>query len=307
MQVEKKLRALRRILGEEKFVKGDEHVFVCPKQNCRKDKPKLSVNIVTDSFHCWICGFGAKNLVPILRLDKGSKEFDEYLSELNKGSKHLTEEKTYEVPQLPKEFISLSTVSNSIYFRHAISYLKNRGVEIEDILKMKLGYCESGEYKNRIIFPSFDDKGFLNFFVGRIFFGQGINYKHGQFDKDIIFNDYLIDWEKPVIITEGPFDAIKAGDNVIPLLGSILREDMVLFSKIVRSGVDVFMAMDSDAFSKQVNIIAKLLKYGVSTYYVDLFGKKDVGDMSKDEFKVALSKAKNVSSDVELLKMRVYA
>ena len=33
--------------------------------------------------------------------------------------------------------------------------------------------------------------------------------------KNIIFNDLLIDWNKPITLVEGPFDSIKMGNSIL--------------------------------------------------------------------------------------------
>ena len=302
---ERKLRALRRVLGDEQITKGDEVVFFCHRHS--HPKPKLSVNLRTDRFHCWICDFSGKNLVPILRLERGSQEFREYLEEIEgPREKQIEPVRKYDSPVLPLEFRTLTRSWKSPYYSSAMSYLKGRGVSENDILRMKLGYCEEGAYQYRIIVPSFDEFGELNFFVGRAFFSRaGLSYKHGNFDKDVIFNDYMVDWSRPVTITEGPFDALKAGENAISLLGSILRRNSKLFKKIVLSGVEAYFAMDTDAFEKQLSIISSLNAYGVVCRYVNLDGRKDVGEMTKEEFNEKMSRAIKVEDDLDVMKLRV--
>ena len=57
--------------------------------------------------------------------------------------------------ELPDHF---KTLTGSVTFlqQNARKYLKKRGISKEDILKWKIGYAGSGEYSERIIFPSFD-------------------------------------------------------------------------------------------------------------------------------------------------------
>lgn len=304
-----KLRALRRVLGEEQLTKGDEKVFFCPV--CKHRKPKLCVDLATDRVHCWICDkeLSGYTLIPVLRLKGKSADYDEYLADLKESRSKTVEkvERKYERPALPQEFRTLSTRWKSPYYDAAVSFLRSRGLDERDILLYKLGYCEDGEYKNRVIIPSFDEYGELNFVVGRTFYDANLSYKHGELDKDIIWNDYMVDWTKPVVVTEGQFDAITAGDNSIALQGSIMREGSKLFDKIVESGVDVYFAMDTDAFDKQLKIIEMLLTYGVKSYYVDLNGAKDVSDLGKQKFVVQKEKAKRVSSSIDILKMRLGA
>ena len=49
---------------------------------------------------------------------------------------------------------------------------KNLSIDDSDILKYNIGYCDDGLYSNRIIIPSYDSDGQLNFFVGRAFFNS---------------------------------------------------------------------------------------------------------------------------------------
>jgi len=303
MNREKKLRAIRLTLGHEQIHKGNEFVFLCSK--CKHHKPKLSVNLETDIFHCWVCGWAGKNIVPLL--PKNSSERREYVQELEEKSlsRPIVQEKKYDNCVLPEQFKTLSREHTGPYYSAAMSYLSERGIRRDDILKWKLGYCESGEYKYRIIIPSFDEYGHLNFFTGRSFYGNPLRYHTGNLCKDIIWNDYLVDWNKSIVITEGPFDAFKVNDNVIALQGSILNISSKLFSKIVFSGVDVYFAMDKDAFSKQLKIIETLFSYGVDCYYVPTGNKNDVGEMTKSEFITAKSHALSAKSSTDLLRLRI--
>lgn len=306
MEKSKKLRAIRQTLGQESFLKGDEAVFICPKPTCISHlhkKPKLSVNLVTDRFHCWICSFGGKTLVPLF--PKEAPERAEYIESLESWNRKPPPTPKYDQPVLPDEFKTLTKPWPGYVYKSTMSYLNERGIGTDEILKWKLGFCDEGDYRNRVIIPSFDDLGNMNFFVGRAIYKKMLKYKHGLFDKDIIFNDYAIDWKKPITVTEGPFDAMKARDNAIPLQGTILTQDLKLYRKIVLSGVDVFFAMDKDAFMKQLKIMDGLFSFGVTCKYVDLGKKKDVGEMTHQEFEEAKSRAIEIKSSSDLLKMRI--
>ena len=282
--------------------KGDEYVFTCPR--CQHRKPKLSVNLETDFFHCWVCGFKGQNLAPLL---KGEIKA-EYVTELRgTGADKKAPERKYDEVRLPAEFISLTETPQSPYYRACIHYLKRRGIGPEEILRWKLGYCEEGEYKYRVIVPSFDEYGHLNFFVGRSFYDNPdtVKYKSGNFCKDIIWNDYQVDWDQPVTLVEGPFDAFKAGDNAIALQGTILHDR--LLTKIIASGVPVNVALDADAGDKQFQMMHELLSYGVDCNYVMTYGRKDLGEMTAEEAKGAIRNASPVPDVLCLLKYRVMA
>jgi hypothetical protein len=304
MQRERKLRALRRAADEAGFLKGDELVLHCPR--CKHRKLKLSVNLVTDNFHCWVCGFAAKSLAPLLRSPRTEDEFREYVAESQTARHEPAPERVYEIPILPDEFRSLTLPPNDIGGFGAMKYLTGRGLTVDDIVRWKLGYCGSGRYRGRVIVPTFDEDGELNFFEGRGFYPSVYpRYSHGEFSKDIVANDYTIDWDSPVVIVEGPFDAIKAGENAIPLFGSELNEGSLLFRKIVTSGVDVYLALDADAFEKQLGIITSFMEHGTLCHHVPLLGRKDVGEMSHDEFLAARGQAVPLGSMTDLIRLRI--
>ena len=124
---------------------------------------------------------------------------------------------------------------------------------------------------------------------------------NGPGNKDIIFNDLYLDWSAPVTLVEGVFDAIGAGDNSIPILGSTLRKDSKLFQKIADKGVSVYLALDPDAEKKALHIARSLLEYGIEVYKVDVSPYKDVGEMTKEQFQYRKKKAEIVSNDTFLL------
>ena len=238
----------------------------------------------------------------------GGEELQLYLESIGRKRDVEDEERRYDNPVLPDTFRTLSSSIISPYARAAFMYCKGRGLSEEDILRFKLGYCEDGEYRYRVIVPSFDANGELNFFVGRKFYDHiGLSYKHGNFDKDIIFNEYLIDWDEPIILTEGPFDAMKAGTNAIPLQGTILREEMKLFQKIVSSGTKIYVALDADARKKQMKLVKMLMEYDVNVFSVSLNDAEDLGDMKKEDISSALECARPVRSEIDMLRLRVSA
>lgn len=308
MQLEQKIQGMRETLGHETRRKGDEIVFFCPKHPAKagRTEGQLSVNLVSEEFNCWSCGFKGRDFVQLFK--KGSPARREYIAEIEQRTRPLVKpEKQFEPCVLPPEFRTLSRDWGSLHQNAALRYLLERGLDWNDVVRWKLGYCETGDYAHRIIVPSFDEYGLLNFFTGRSYYGNPRRYKTGNICKDIIFNDYLIDWNAPLTITEGPFDAFKVSQNVTALQGNILAENSKLFSKIIFSGVDVYFAMDQDAFKRQLKLIQLLFSYGVNCYYIPMLGKKDVGEMSKNEFTYAKSQALPAGSSTDLLKLRMQA
>jgi DNA primase len=308
MHRERKFAALREVLGDDYWQKGDEVIFYCknPKGcNGTHHKKKLSINLKTDAFHCWVCGWGNKSsLEPILRLNRNSEYYSEYTSEKKPVEDKL--EKVYDHIILPKEFRSLSVTHRSPWYNSAMAYLAKRGLGVSDAFLYKLGYCEDGPYRNRIIVPSFDEYGELNFFVGRTFFDQDMKYKHGNFSKDIIFNDYMIDWTEPVTLVEGPFDMMKVGQNAIPLQGVFLPPSSKLFQKIVQKKIPVYIALDNDAMPAILKIAEDLMRFGNEVNVVTWKDYKDPGDMPKGLFELHRSHSMHMTSAFDLVRIKVF-
>ena len=267
---------------------GDEYLFHC--SYCNHHKKKLSVNVKKGYFKCWI----SDKKGPIQRIIKkfGSQEqlyewneltgrvdiseFDDIFAE-----KEEPEEQTV---KLPDEFISLANKVVPMTAGIPMRYLQKRGLSKEDIFKWKIGYCPSGEYAKRFVVPSFGLTGYANYFVARAYDNNWRKYLTPSVNKDIVFNHLNIDWEEPITIVEGAFDAIVAGDNAIPVLGSNLSEHSVLFGEIIKYKTPVYIAFDRDAKTKEDKIIRSLLQYGIEVYKVDTDDYQDVGEMTKNEF-----------------------
>ena len=148
------------------------------------------------------------------------------------------------VVDLPIEFASLANKNISIEAKIAKNYLNKRNVSDKDILFWKIGYCPSGEYAGRIIVPSFNESGDCNFFIARTYRDDWRKYMNPPTSKSkIIFNELYIDWCEDLTLTEGVFDAIVAGKNSVPILGSSLKEQSKLFKSIILNDTPVYVAL----------------------------------------------------------------
>ena len=102
--------------------------------------------------------------------------------------------------------------------------------------------------------------------------------------RDIIFNELYLDFDEDLVIVEGIFDAIIAGPNAVPILGSNLSERSTLFQEIVKNDTPIYIGLDVDAENKSKKIIKDLLNYGIEIYKIDTSGYDDIGSMTKNEF-----------------------
>lgn len=304
-----KLAILKEVLGQPQQ-SGKEYLFYCV--FCKHHKKKLSLNLDKNKYKCWICDAAG----PIKRLIKrfgnfqqqqkwreltGQVEISDFEKILFKDDKKIEEEQL--VP-LPAEFISLCNRSPSLSCVAPLNYLRKRGIEREDILRWKIGYCSTGEFGERIIVPSFNLDGKCNYFVARTYTKYWKKYLNPSQTRDIIFNELYIDWDEDVTICEGVFDAIKI-PNSIPILGSTLREDSKLFQQLVRNDSAVYLALDPDADIKISKLVESLLRYGIEVFKVPIAPFKDVGEMDKVEFLRRKAEAKLIKNSDYLLLDRI--
>ena len=301
---QKKLKILSDALGYNSN-QGDEYLFACP--SCKHHKRKLSVNIAKNVYQCWVCDYKGRNVRRLIRRYANFTHLQRW-DELT-GRKDLSQfedlfsteklEEVHEPVELPESFQSLANGMP----RSAITawkYLRKRGITEADVLRWKIGFCFSGEYRNRIIIPSFDDEGDCSYFIARSYNGDSYKYKNPRSSKNIVFNELYVDWNEDLTIVEGVFDAIVAG-NSVPIMGSTLRSDARLIQKIVYNDTPVYMALDPDAREKENRVIETLLRYDIELYKIDVSGYEDVGTMPKEVFQERKQNASFIDRDDYLL------
>ena len=304
---------LKQVFGAGSF--DSRHInFIarCPNPKCGSHlKGKLKFAIKLDSFftNCWLCGEKHKSLYPVLKkyFPQHLKEYIEKFSDRKDYIFDDDEKPEEKKVELPQKYIFLPEHINSKDpdIRRAILYLKNRGLTIKDFWRYNILYCDNDPiFSKMVIFPSFDAEGNLNYFVGRkIDKNSYIKYKKCDYPTNkIIFNEYMIDFSKEVIITEGVFDAIKAGENAIPLLGSSISVNSLLFYQIVKSNSPVLMALDKDAQEKTQKIAKLLDYYNIKVKILEFEDYNDLGEMPKNHFAKIRHSARKFSQEENLLR-----
>jgi len=271
---------LNKLLNQSpKIRKGTDAVYFCP--ICKHYKRKLEVNILTGKYHCWVCGFGGLNFKTLFKKLGAPASYYTFLNENKefKPNKEFEisfdepEEKSTQLLQLPKEFKPMWEPSSELEYRHALVYLKNRGINKEDILRYCIGYSTEGDLKNRIIIPSYDSNGLLNFYTARSFHEtKGLKYVSCSYSKNIIGFELLVNFEEPITLVEGPFDAISLRTNTIPLFGKTLSNKLKM--KLLEYDVPmVNVLLDNDAIADSIKICEFLIKNNIKTKLIILKDK----------------------------------
>lgn len=222
-------------------------------------KGNLEINYVRHLYKCWACGetLGTHGHLGKL-FDKFATKKQKKLYDFVKPEEFQTEEKKKPKLRFPEGFVKFKD-SNPKFIPHieAYKYLQSRGINDEIIEKYQIGYTVKGPFAYRIIIPSFDSEGNLNYFVGRSWVPKKNKYKNPEVPKDeIIFNEYLIDWTKDVYLVEGAFDSFFL-ENSIVMLGKKMSK--LLFENLYnKSEGNIIICTDGDAWADGVKLYNEL-------------------------------------------------
>jgi len=287
-----KLDVLSQHLGNYKTMANANHYFECP--SCHHHNHKLTINIEKNVFACFHCDLRGKSFLYLLKLagvanpNQYKKIFNEEkkkdLNDIdNMFGEHLKERATPKLI-LPKGYESLFRNIEKVFYKPAVEYLHNRSVTKEDILKYDIHYSVSDQ---RVLFPSYDRDHNLNYYVARsIQSFEKYKYKNAMASKrEVIFNEHLIEWDVPVYIVEGIFDAILSRKNAVPILGSNVGKGSLLFKRLLQNHTEVIIALDADAKKKMFKMINELVKYNIPVTYVDWKSEeRDIAEMGSEKF-----------------------
>ena len=266
-------------------------------------KKKLSIRTDNDANHCWVCGWKSRSLSPLIRKYGTQDQLNRYkeiFGGADGGHSLITGDMIEETKLcLPDDFTLLPLANQNDPDVKAIwRYLFGRGLTERDAWYYKMGVSSEYRWKRRVIMPSFDKVGNLNYFTARaIDKDRKPKYDNPDIDKNpVIFNEININWSKRINLVEGPFDLVKCPDNTTALLGSDLDERHALFNMILLHGTPVALSLDGDMWEKKTpKISKKLQEYNIDTVVVDVRPWGDPGSMSHAEFDIALNEAKCLS------------
>ena len=274
------------VLGVGTSLRGNEQAHHCP--FCHHHKKKLQINLNTQQWHCWVCDAKGKKIQTLLkRLHTDSKRIrkvfeiygDDYII-----SSAPTEEEKVEL-RLPREFKSLLEKPKGLFnpiYKKSLQYAKNRGITKEDIIRYNIGYCDGGMYSGRIIIPSYDSDNRLNYFIARsVHSEEKFKYKNPPVSKNVIMFENQINWNEPITLVEGVFDAMAVKRNSIPILGKFIPKK--LNDAIFKNGVSsINILLDEDAQQQALHYTMQYTNQGIQTKNIKPTDK-DASDMGFTE------------------------
>lgn len=279
---------------------GKEILFKCP--FCKHHKHKLSINISSKKWHCWVCDAKGASILSLL-YQLGKKPAAIAYKDAVFANDGTETDASFSL-SLPDEYVSLCEHS----FRPAWRYLQSRHVTTQQILQHKIGFAQSGKYAGRVILPSFSAQGTVNFFTGRsIDKNAFLRYLNPStpsgYKNTIVLNELNISWDRSVVLVEGFFDMLRIS-NAIPLFGSIVSVNSKLFASLVAHSTPIYLCLDPDARVKQLRLAKTLMEFGAQVLYVNVAPHKDVAEMPTEAIENAFKCAKPMDR-LSLMKERL--
>ena len=333
---------LTHILGESKQgffdVNNSQYQFNSPwiteeNNGIPDNKYNLEISFSLGKYHDWSTDNGG-NLSRLIK-KWGTKELlNQYFTIINdiKESKYYDLELFkdngedlgyYNQLKLPLTFrkIDLKICKK----QKLIEYLKERNITQDIIDFYNIGYTtwdeEKWQDRDRIIIPSYDDEGELNYWVGRDFINDKqrkskTKYKNCKADKNkIVFQENKIQWNNDIILVEGGIDAIVY-PNIIALLGKVLKKDTQTYKYLYeKANANIVICLDGDTKIEETKKIYNLLNVGRlqnKIWYIDLKNDsqyKDFGEIYQNEGKegiINIYKKRKQFTELELLMGMIY-
>ena len=262
---------LKSFLGEPRKHNEDtgQVAFDCPACSDEKGmadgdgKGNLEINYNRGMFKCWSCGETHHMHGPVIKLLKKyatPKNIRDYLLVKPDTDLITNKDKPKIILTLPEGYKKLSECTEKDYkSQQALAYLRKRGITDEIIEDYEIGYTHRGKYFNRVIIPSYDSEGELNYFIARWFTSEytKLKYLNPEVEKqEIIFNEGKINWDSTIYIVEGATDHIVT-PNSVPLLGKFLSPQLLELLHDNAQGF-VVIVLDDDAYEDAKRLYREL-------------------------------------------------
>jgi len=219
--------------------------FDCPMCSAEKNKYEgdgkgnLAINYEKGVYKCWNCWERNNmhgSLLYLIRKYGNKQHLKDYLLIAPKIIKDRSKEEKDDIlidVKLPESFRAFSdSTSYNTNHNDAYRYVKGRGIDNNILHKFNIGYTCDGKHKDRIVIPSYDINGELNYYIARSFNKWNkTKYLNPESDveaknkNEIIFNEHKVNWDSTIYLVEGAFDHIVT-PNSIPLLGKFISDKL---------------------------------------------------------------------------------
>ena len=255
------------------------HCPVCKEK--KKNKLKLIIRLDDGRYQCWVCGTKGSNISYLVSKYKAPHAEIVY-NVFGKSTKKFTALEEEPV-LLPLSATFLLEKTHDPDKKAALKYVLSRGLSPKDIYRWRIMYSPEFKFRRRVIIPSLDISGNLNYYVARsIDESKKPKYMNSKISKnEIIFNEIDVNWKKPIVLVEGVFDAMKCRENTIPVLGSSLSKKSLLYQNLIRNSCKVTLSLDPDLKEKCYSLANDLARDGCNVSIAFAPEKTDLGALDK--------------------------
>ena len=277
---------------------GINYSVRCPLcKDSRREKRKLVIRLDDARYHCWVCGAkgtNVKRLIAKYRPDLVDKIEN---TRFKKNEQQEEEEETILSPPDGSQLLGVCKSSDPD-IKSTRRYLQNRGLTKSDMLRWRILVCPSGEFRRKVIIPSFDIEGNMNYYVSRTIDDHNkIKYRNAKVSKEkVIFNEIDLKWDREMNLVEGVFDAIKCPENTVPILGSSLSKRSRLYKMIAKNQTPCIVSLDPDLKTKAFKVAHLLYSTGCDVKVAFADEGNDLGSLSKGQARSILANAQPYSN-----------
>ena len=269
---ESKIKFLSRVWPRHQITSGGrEFKIMCPKcgDKSRPDKIKLCIRLDNDLYHCWVCDLKGRSVARLIRKVRPQLA-GSYQNQFG-SVKYDSQEEDFIKCELPENFRLVMDNLRDPDAKRVRRYAHTRGLTDAELWRFRVGY--SPALRRRMILPSFDEDGRLNYWTARrCDDNPDWRYLNAKVPKtQFVVGELDLDWtSEEIVLVEGPTDLIKCSLlNATCLLGSTLPDSSVLFRKLVTFPERIILALDGDARKKQDKIAKLLMSYDKEVFWVD--------------------------------------
>ena len=284
--------------------KEHEIIVTCPNSEHsggNEDHPDCHINLKDDDvgygvFHCFACGAkGPFHHFVALCFDWSDDKAKQWL--IRHYGRQISRRTIMGEPIRLKKQVKTTYIDTSKFdtFASWCPYLAQRGISRATCTRFNVKY----DPENRqVVFPCYDETGKLVMFARR-----SIDSKVFFMDKDVEKPLYGLDKIinqniSKALICEGPFDCLTANEYGFPAIATLGSPSIEQIKKLGRSGIrSLYVMFDNDEAGRKFTkfLQENLDKRIITTVVIVPNGKKDINDLTRDEFYKAIENAEKNS------------
>lgn len=287
---------IEEIFPDGKWISDEEFLIQCPICEDHPTHNHCYVNIRKRTFFCHHNGCKGP-LSEILKYEDADLEPKQKVIQ-----KEIEEIDFSEFPKV--------TGKNGSNDRLAFAYLKNRGLDRDDIDRYDLRYASSGRFFGRILVPIYENKrlvcfvgrGFLRFIEPKYLFPKKRETILTISESIFGYDKVLTTPRTRVFLTEGVFDAMavdkKLGGLGLALLTKNMSDGQLYKLVSFPSDISFWVLLDSDAQEMGIKIAGTLRAWGRESMFVPL-EEGDPASVDHETLAEALRLARPYSEELE--------